>query len=73
MKRVVRMSDRNMMISKCCEKLIEDQENEIVERKGWGHPDSVADGIAESISRELSKMYLNRYGKYCTTTQTRLR
>ena len=59
----VRMSDRNIMVSKCCEKPVEDQDSEIVERKGWGHPDSVADGIAESISRELSKMYLKRYGR----------
>ena len=28
---------------------------EIVERKGIGHPDSICDGIAEAVSRELSK------------------
>lgn len=36
---------------------------EIVERKGIGHPDSVSDGIAESVSRALSKYYLKEYGK----------
>lgn len=36
---------------------------EIVERKGIGHPDSVSDGIAEAVSRELSKYYLKEYGK----------
>ena len=35
---------------------------EIVERKGKGHPDSVADECAESISRELSKYYLEKFG-----------
>jgi len=39
------------------------QRTELVERKGIGHPDSIADGIAESMSRELSKMYLKEYGQ----------
>ena len=39
------------------------REVEIVERKGIGHPDSVSDGIAESVSRALSKYYLKEYGK----------
>lgn len=38
------------------------QEIEIVERKGIGHPDTLCDGIAEAISRELSKEYLSRFG-----------
>ncbi len=42
---------------------IEDQDIELVERKGIGHPDSVADGIAESVSRALCRMYLDEYGK----------
>ncbi len=41
---------------------IEEQKIEIVERKGIGHPDSIADGIAESISRALCKEYIKRYG-----------
>ncbi len=39
------------------------KEVEIVERKGLGHPDSVSDGIAEAVSRELSKYYLKEYGR----------
>ncbi len=35
---------------------------EIVERKGLGHPDTLADGIAESISIEFSKFTLKKYG-----------
>ncbi len=36
---------------------------EIVERKGIGHPDSIADGLAESVSRALCKLYKERYKK----------
>lgn len=36
---------------------------ELVERKGIGHPDSVSDGIAEAVSRELSKYYLKHFNK----------
>ncbi|MDD5502352.1 MAG: methionine adenosyltransferase [Candidatus Thermoplasmatota archaeon] len=42
---------------------IEQQRTEIVERKGFGHPDSIADGIGEVISRELSREYIRRFGK----------
>ncbi|MCK4295283.1 MAG: hypothetical protein KAX28_01335 [Candidatus Marinimicrobia bacterium] len=35
---------------------------EIVERKGIGHPDTLADGIAESISIEYSKYCLKEFG-----------
>lgn len=36
---------------------------EVVERKGLGHPDTLADGISEAISRALSKFYLEEYGQ----------
>jgi S-adenosylmethionine synthetase len=42
---------------------IEDQEVEMVERKGLGHPDSIADGVSESVSRALSRLYLDEYGR----------
>ena len=35
---------------------------EMVERKGIGHPDSLADGIAEEVSRELSRKYIEMFG-----------
>ena len=35
---------------------------EIVERKGTGHPDYLCDSIMESISIELSKEYLRKFG-----------
>lgn len=41
---------------------IDRQTYEIVERKGLGHPDTLADGIAESFSIEYSKYCLSRFG-----------
>ena len=35
---------------------------ELVERKGIGHPDSIADGLAETVSRALCKMYMKEFG-----------
>lgn len=39
-----------------------EQAYEFVERKGWGHPDSLADGLAEELSREYSRYTLEKYG-----------
>ncbi len=36
---------------------------EFVERKGLGHPDTICDGIAEAISRRLSRHYLDEFGQ----------
>jgi S-adenosylmethionine synthetase len=41
---------------------IEDQMVEMVERKGLGHPDSIADGVSESVSRALCRLYLDEFG-----------
>ncbi|MBS7635619.1 methionine adenosyltransferase [Candidatus Bathyarchaeota archaeon] len=41
---------------------LEEQEIEIVERKGLGHPDSICDAIMDEVSVNLSKEYLNRVG-----------
>lgn len=37
---------------------------EMVERKGKGHPDSVADEAAEACSRALTQYYLDEFGQY---------
>jgi S-adenosylmethionine synthetase len=37
--------------------------HEIVERKGRGHPDSLCDALAESLSIALSRFYLERFGR----------
>jgi len=41
---------------------IEEQDLEIVERKGVGHPDHICDAIMNEVSVSLSKEYLKRYG-----------
>ncbi|MEY9180534.1 methionine adenosyltransferase [Bradyrhizobium sp. USDA 313] len=35
---------------------------EIVERKGAGHPDTICDALAETLSRNLCREYLRRFG-----------
>lgn len=39
------------------------QAMEIVERKGKGHPDTICDSIAESVSHALCRMYLQMAGQ----------
>lgn len=53
---------RNIKIEALHQVPLERQEIELVERKCIGHPDSLADGIAESISRALSLAYLEEFG-----------
>ncbi len=55
--------ERNIAVEGITQTPTAKREVEIVERKGIGHPDSVSDGIAESVSRALSKYYLKEYGK----------
>ena len=52
---------RNIVVEPLSTMYIEKQDVEIVERKGIGHPDSIADGLSESVSRALCKMYLSKY------------
>ena len=68
------MSDRNIRIESVDRRAVEDQEVEIVERKGIGHPDSLCDGIAEHVSRALSTLYLDRVGEvlHYNTDETQL-
>jgi S-adenosylmethionine synthetase len=54
---------RNIVVESLPQALVEEREVEIVERKGIGHPDSVSDGIAEAVSRALSRYYINNYGR----------
>lgn len=54
---------RNIFIEQLTQMPIEKQGTEFVERKGIGHPDSIADGLAESVSRALCRMYKERYGR----------
>jgi S-adenosylmethionine synthetase len=54
---------RNIQVEPLRTVHIEDQEVELVERKGLGHPDSIADGVSESVSRALCRLYLDEYGR----------
>ncbi len=53
---------KNIIVEKLIHTPVEEQKIEIVERKGVGHPDSLADGIAEAMSRALSREYIKRVG-----------
>jgi S-adenosylmethionine synthetase len=53
---------RNIHIEALNQIPLEKQRNELVERKCLGHPDSLADGIAESISQALCRTYLDDFG-----------
>jgi S-adenosylmethionine synthetase len=61
----------HLLISKCAimiDKMIINHsyirpQFEVVERKGIGHPDTLADGISEAISRQLCQHYLDEFGQ----------
>jgi S-adenosylmethionine synthetase len=55
------MTARNIYVEPLNQTPIEEQKTEMVERKGIGHPDSIADGIAESVSVGLCKMYSEEF------------
>ena len=55
--------ERNIVVSRLEQRPVSEGEIELVERKGIGHPDSLADGIAEAVSRALSRMYLDEVGE----------
>lgn len=51
------------MVSKLAKRPVSENIVELVERKGIGHPDSIADGIAEAVSRSLCQLYLDEVGE----------
>ena len=53
---------RNIVVEALRSQPVEEQSIELVERKGVGHLDTIADAVAEEVSRMLSKYYLERYG-----------
>lgn len=40
-----------------------DQSVEVVEHKGLGHPDTICDALAETLSRNLCREYQDRFGR----------
>lgn len=59
---MVCMTEKNIVVETIPGEHIEEHRIELVERKGLGHPDSIADGISESVSRALCKKYRDRFG-----------
>ncbi len=53
---------RNINVEFVSREPVEEQEIEMVERKGLGHPDSLCDGIAEAVSIALCKEYKRKCG-----------
>ncbi|PSP83528.1 S-adenosylmethionine synthetase [Halobacteriales archaeon QS_6_64_34] len=68
------MSEQNIHVAPESGLAVEEQNVEIVERKGIGHPDSICDGVAESVSRALAQTYIDRFGKvlHYNTDETQL-
>lgn len=53
---------RTITINTINRKPVSELNVELVERKGLGHPDYIADSSAEAVSRALSNYYLEKYG-----------
>jgi len=68
------MTERNIHVQPASGLAVEDQDIEVVERKGIGHPDSICDGVAETVSRALAQTYIDRFGKvlHYNTDETQL-
>jgi S-adenosylmethionine synthetase len=68
------MTERNIHVQPAAGRAVADQGIEIVERKGIGHPDSICDGVAESVARALARTYLDRFGTvlHFNTDETQL-
>jgi len=54
--------EKNIKIEFVNREPVEEQEIEIVERKGLGHPDSLCDGIADAVSVALCREYREKCG-----------
>ena len=54
--------DTDMVINRMDAPLPAERPVEMVERKGLGHPDTVCDALAETLSLALSRAYLERFG-----------
>lgn len=61
-RKVVLKLARPISVEELNQKSIEEHAIEIVERKGRGHPDYIADGAAEAVSRALCRYYKKKFG-----------
>lgn len=53
------MATPNLILSK----LVTNDDVEVIERKGAGHPDTICDALAETLSRNLCCEYQRRFGR----------
>lgn len=56
------MTSRNILVETIRVQPVEEMIVELVERKGLGHPDYVADSAAEAASKALCRYYIKEYG-----------
>ncbi len=54
---------RNILLESLDRVPVEEQQVELVERKGLGHPDSICDAIMEAISVALCREYMKAFGR----------
>ncbi len=54
---------RNILLESLDRVSVEEQQVELVERKGRGHPDSICDAIMEAISVALCREYMRAFGR----------
>lgn len=54
---------RNILLESLGRVPVEEQQVELVERKGLGHPDSICDAIMEAISIALCREYMSTFGR----------
>jgi len=54
---------RNIIVDQAFSIPVEEQQIELVERKGIAHPDTMCDLIMEAVCLELCKEYTNRFGQ----------
>ena len=54
---------RNIAVELACTLPVEEQQTELVERKGLAHPDTMCDSIMEAVCIALCKEYNDRFGR----------
>src|SRR2546425_745436 len=59
-----------LVVSELRQTPVSEQELEIVERKGLGHPDHICDAVMNEVSMSLSREYIKRNGKLCGAHDT---
>jgi S-adenosylmethionine synthetase len=58
-------SERNIRIDRAKAGPMEEQQIELVERKGTGHPDTICDSIMEAVCVDLCREYKNSFEHIC--------